>query len=154
MLSLDTNIFVYSVDSASAVKQALARKIAQEARAKGACIGLQVCGEFYAVASRKMGRSSWEAAQAARNLMQAFSTFEANRASLESALSEAAAGRFSYWDALLLASAEQAGCTYMISEDMADGSRLGSIQVVHPFAGQSLSRRTEAVLAGEVPPEP
>lgn len=36
-------------------------------------------------------------------------------------------------DALLLASANVAGCTYFLSEDLNDGQIYGSVQVVNPF---------------------
>jgi predicted nucleic acid-binding protein len=47
----------------------------------------------------------------------------------------AAEGRFSYRDALLLATAAEAGCAAAISEDMGDGAALGPIRVVPAFAG-------------------
>ena len=50
------------------------------------------------------------------------------------AMDAAAEGRFSYWDALLLATAAEAGCAAAISEDMAEGAALGSIRVVTAFA--------------------
>jgi predicted nucleic acid-binding protein len=60
---------------------------------------------------------------------------------------EAAAGRFSYWDAVLLASAATVGCTTMLSEDMADGARLGGITVRNPFGPNGLSAAAAAALA-------
>jgi predicted nucleic acid-binding protein len=44
-------------------------------------------------------------------------------------------GRFSYWDAPLLATAAEAGCAAAISEGMGDGAALGAIGVVPAFAG-------------------
>jgi predicted nucleic acid-binding protein len=104
-------------------------------------------GEFYVTAVRKLKRAPWEAAQAARNLLGSFDTFTASRAALERALAEAAAGRFSYWDALLLASANEAGCRFCFSEDMADGVRLGGVEVVAPFGDGGLGARAMKVLA-------
>jgi predicted nucleic acid-binding protein len=43
------------------------------------------------------------------------------------------AGCFQFHDAVLLATAETAGCTAVISEDMHPGARLGRIQVVPAF---------------------
>jgi len=37
------------------------------------------------------------------------------------------------WDALLLASANAAGCAYFLSEDLNDGQRYGSVQAINPF---------------------
>jgi predicted nucleic acid-binding protein len=63
------------------------------------------------------------------------------------ALAEAAAGRFSYWDALLLATLGRAGCSVLLSEDMADGARLAGVTVRDPFAADTLPDEIEALLA-------
>jgi predicted nucleic acid-binding protein len=39
----------------------------------------------------------------------------------------------SYWDGLILASAEQAGCKYLLSEDFQAGRTYGEVTVVNPF---------------------
>ena len=43
------------------------------------------------------------------------------------------AAQISYWDALILASAEQAGCKYLLSEDFQAGRTYGEVTVVNPF---------------------
>ncbi|HEX6866962.1 MAG TPA: PIN domain-containing protein [Caulobacteraceae bacterium] len=37
------------------------------------------------------------------------------------------------WDALLLASANAAGCRYFLSEDLNDGQRYGGVEAINPF---------------------
>lgn len=148
MITLDTNIYVYAIDAGEPVKGPLALTLADRAREAGSPLALQVCGEFYAAARRLAGRAPWEAAQAARNLLAAHPTFGASRAAATRALAEAAAGRFSYWDALLLASAAEAGCRVLITEDMADGAELGGVEIVHPFSGAALSGRVTELLDG------
>jgi predicted nucleic acid-binding protein len=98
---------------------------------------------------RSLRRPPWQAAQAARNLLTSFPVISATRRSAERGLAEAASGRLSFWDANLLSAAEEGGCTFIISDDMSDGLRLGALEVVHPFAGGSLSDRARAVLFGE-----
>ena len=39
----------------------------------------------------------------------------------------------SFWDALVVRAAEQAGCEILYSEDLQDGRRFGKLQVVNPF---------------------
>ena len=146
MITLDTNILVYAIDQAEPEKGQVAAELVERAQLAGAIIGLQVCGEFYSVATRRMRRSVWEAAQATRNLLTAFDAFPASRAAVERALAEAGAARFSYWDALLLAAAEESGCTVMFSEDIADGARLGRLEVVHAFGPAGLSERAQRIL--------
>jgi predicted nucleic acid-binding protein len=38
-----------------------------------------------------------------------------------------------FWDALLLASANAAGCDYFLSEDLNDGQRYGGVMAINPF---------------------
>lgn len=39
----------------------------------------------------------------------------------------------SYWDALIIASAQHLGCQYVLSEDMAHGQNYGALRVINPF---------------------
>ena len=41
--------------------------------------------------------------------------------------------QLSFWDALIVAAAQQAGVTTLWSEDMNEGQRYGSVQVVNPL---------------------
>ena len=146
-VTIDTNIFVYMLDARDPSKQALAIELVERLRPKDCLIALQCVGELYSALTRRLGRAPWEAAQAARNLLASFDSFGATRTAVERALAEAMAGRFSYWDAHLLASAHEAGCALCFSEDMGDGARLAKVEVVHPFGPEGLSERTREFLA-------
>jgi predicted nucleic acid-binding protein len=39
-----------------------------------------------------------------------------------------------YWDALIIAAAEQSGCRWLLSEDFQAGRKFGTVTVVDPFA--------------------
>jgi predicted nucleic acid-binding protein len=41
--------------------------------------------------------------------------------------------RLSWWDALILAAAQEAGCTALVTEDLQDGRSYGGVTVVNPF---------------------
>lgn len=144
--TIDTNVFVYMLDAADPRKQSAAVELVEGLR-RGACfISLQTCGELYAALTRRLRRAPWEAAQASRNLLAAFPAFGASRTAVERALAEAMSGRFSYWDALLLASAHEADCRVCFSEDMSDGVRLGAVEVISPFGPDGLSPRARSFL--------
>lgn len=146
-VTIDTNIFVYMLDARDAQKQALAIQLVQALRGRECVISLQCVAELYAALTRRLGRAPWEAAQASRNLLASFDVFVTQASAVERALSEAMAGRFSYWDAQLLAAAHEAGCALIFSEDMSDGARLGGVEVLHPFAQGAVSDRAKAFLA-------
>lgn len=145
-ITLDTTTLVYVFDFRYTEKRETAARIFDRLVAQQAPLGLQVCGEFYRAATRKLKLSPWDAAQQARNLMASFPVFATTPGTTLRALAEAAAGRLSYWDANLLAAAEAIGCTHILSEDMGDGFRLGRLEVVNPFSGEGLSPRARALL--------
>jgi predicted nucleic acid-binding protein len=40
---------------------------------------------------------------------------------------------FSFWDALVLRMAKQAGCRVLLSEDMQHGQEIDGVKIVNPF---------------------
>jgi predicted nucleic acid-binding protein len=40
----------------------------------------------------------------------------------------------SYWDALLVACAREAGCRVILSDDVTDGANLGGVLIHNPFS--------------------
>jgi predicted nucleic acid-binding protein len=53
---------------------------------------------------------------------------------LEDAFSLAQAHGLAAWDAVIVAAAAQAGCRYLLSEDMHDGFSWRGVTVANPFA--------------------
>ena len=49
------------------------------------------------------------------------------------ALDTCARYQISYWDGLIVAAAERAGCARLISEDLNDGQMYNGVAVVNPF---------------------
>ncbi|MEJ1967172.1 MAG: PIN domain-containing protein [Rhizomicrobium sp.] len=145
--SLDSNLLVYFYDGRDPQKQALAQQLIAAAAACDCVIGLQAVGEFFAVSTRKGILPRPDAGREALNYLSAFPTFQATASAHRIAAREAVAGRFSYWDCVLVASAEEAGCTILLSEDMHEGARLGGITVRHPFGPKGLSAAAAAALA-------
>ena len=65
---------------------------------------------------------------------------------MDLALAQIATGQMSYWDALMLASAREAGCHVFISEDLQDGARLFGMEIVNPFTASGPSDRVRTLL--------
>ena len=108
---------------------------------------VQNIGEFYAACVRKRHAAPAAAAVRAAGFGDLFATVPAGMDEARTALAEAAAGRFAYWDALLLATLGRAGCSVLLSEDMKDGAMLAGVTVRDPFAGDALPDAIEALLA-------
>jgi predicted nucleic acid-binding protein len=147
VITVDTNVLVYAFDQREAMKQPLARAILEIMRERQMPLALQVCGEFYNVLTRKFDKAPRDAADLAKGLMVSYLLFANSPATVSRALDLASSGRLSFWDANLLAAAEAAGCDVLFSEDMADGTRVGDLEVVNPFAIDGLSKRARARLA-------
>jgi predicted nucleic acid-binding protein len=52
---------------------------------------------------------------------------------LEAAWSIQDRHRLSWWDSLIAAAAQVAGCAYLLSADLQNDLRLGTVRVVNPF---------------------
>ena len=146
LVTFDTNVLIYAVDGREAIKQEIAEQLIGRGPSIGAILTTVVIGEFFSVATRKSYLESKDAIQQIEDYLFTFPVVSYNERHLLIAARESAAGRFSFWDAVMLASAEEAACTLCYSEDMADGARLGSITVRNPFGPRGLNEEARAYL--------
>jgi predicted nucleic acid-binding protein len=145
--TLDTNLLVYAIDCAAGDRHHLAVEIVEHAVRLDCWLMLQAISEFYAVVIRKGVVSPRDAAAQAADWLDLFPCATASEAAVRTALADAAGGRASYWDALLLATAAEAGCVAILTEDLADGEELGGIRIHNPFAAAGgLTDETRAML--------
>ena len=146
--TLDTNILIYAVDSRAGARQGLAAEVIERA-ARGDCrLTLQAVSEFYAAVTRKGIVPARDAAMIAADWMALFPCAPASEGALRLALDAAAAGRAAYWDALLVASAAEAGCAAVLTEDLGDGGTLFGVRIVNPFAADCVAAAALEVLGG------
>ncbi len=145
-VTLDTNVLVYCVQ-ADDRRQRPALDLV-ELTIGGRCVlMLQSLGEFFVAATRKRCLTPNAAAGQVRRWLEVFPRpVPPSPPAVGAAISAAAAGRFAYWDALLLATAAEAGCEAVISEDMAPGATLNGIRVVPAFSGDRVSPEALALL--------
>lgn len=126
---LDTNILVYAFaadDPRSARAEAL--------MAEGGAIGVQVLNEFTNVARRKL-RWQWAQIEAALVVIEELlgparpltTTIHARAVVL------ARDHKLSFYDALIVAAAVDAGCAALCSEDLQHGQKFGNLRIDNPF---------------------
>lgn len=144
--TLDANVLFYAADSADR-RHAAAVSIIGAAVVRDCTLTLQAIGEFFNAVSRKGIAPPREAERQAENLLAAFPLATGSAGALRAAMRARCDGRFSYWDAMLLATADEAGCTALISEDMHPGAALGRVRVVRAFEGDNMSSEVRALLA-------
>lgn len=144
--SIDSNIFVYAVDSQDPVRQTSALTIISEAARCDCVLTPQSLAEFYHVVTRKRLSNREAALAQITDWMAVFPTTPGPTG--PHVLAAAAAPvSFQFFDALLLATAAAAGCSAMISEDMQPGVPFGTISVVAAFSAEGeIAPSTKALL--------
>jgi predicted nucleic acid-binding protein len=145
--TLDTKILFYSVDVQAGLRHTLAAAIIEQAVACDCWLTLQAVSEFYFSVTRKRVMPVGAAAAQARDWLDMFTPVSSSPEAVRTALALAADGRASYWDALLVATAAEAGCTAILAEDLSDGAMLAGVRIVHPFDGPGLSGAARALLS-------
>ena len=130
---VDTNILVYAFDDDSPQKRAVARRILLE-KAEHVVLSAQVLGEFYVSVTRKLARPL-DTVRAIRALdaLCAFSVRPLGADLLRSAVRRSNATLVSYWDALIIETALDAGATVLLTEDLQHSQEFGRLRVVNPF---------------------
>ena len=124
----DTNVFVYAFIAGP--KQQIARR----ALVSGGVISVQVLNEFANVARRKM-RMSWDETHGLLALLRGLLTVHNLTLEIhETGLRLAERYGFSIYDAMIAASALDAGCHTLWSEDMQHGLVLDEgLRIANPF---------------------
>ena len=131
--SIDTNILVYAVDRREGDKHLRALDIVDRSVDLDCVLTGQSLAELVVVATRRRKLSKPHAIAQARDWRSLFPVVTASARTFDAALGAFEAGRFGLWDALLLATACEAGCTTLLSEDMQDGAALDGIAVRNPL---------------------
>jgi predicted nucleic acid-binding protein len=144
-VSFDTNILVYGFDVDAGAKHTAAIALTARAASSDSVLALQSLAEFYHVTTRKRILEPAAAAAAVDRLQATFPICAADRQALVTAIAAARRHRLPFWDAMLWATVQQAGCRMLLSEDFQDGRRLGSVLIVDPFAPANAALLDEAL---------
>jgi predicted nucleic acid-binding protein len=124
----DTNILVYAQQEDGKADRARALFAA------GGKLSVQVLNEFTAVSRRKQRRDWSEIAEAISDVLVLVDPPLALTLDLHAtARALAEDHRLSFYDALIVASAIEAGCDILYSEDMQHGRTIGGLAIVNPF---------------------
>ncbi|HEY4360599.1 MAG TPA: PIN domain-containing protein [Bryobacteraceae bacterium] len=129
----DTNILLYIHDHRDPVKQRRAAEIfEQHLVSKTIAISTQVIQEFYVTATRKFSLPPERAREVIADFCE-MKPVTIDTPQILQATDLAAKFHLSFWDALILAAAETAGATLLLSEDFSPGQVYGRIRVVNPL---------------------
>jgi prevent-host-death family protein len=130
---LDTNILVYGDDGNQPIKQKMALDLIRVHRERRTgVVSLQVLQEYFVTVTKKYRLD----AVIARNKVEIYSKFQVGEPTVSDILAAIDLHRlhgFSYWDALVVRMAKQAGCRVILSEDMQHGRIVDGVEIVNPF---------------------
>lgn len=130
----DTNVLVYANDKDSPAKQRQAVELVAEHRRQGTgVLSLQILQEYFVAVTRKL---QVEAGIARRQveLLAEFDVVTPDIADILAAIDLHRLHQFSFWDALVLRCAKQAGCRVLLTEDLHAGMNFDGVLIVNPFA--------------------
>ncbi len=129
---LDTNVIVYVFDAGSKEKQTRAQALLTK---KNWVVSWQVVQEFCNVALHRFE------VPLKPNDLREYVTLRLwprcavlpGEAHYKSAINLQARFGYGFYDCLIIASALAAGVTRLLSEDLQDGQKIGSMQILNPF---------------------
>ena len=132
---VDTNILVYAHDrDAGSKREKAARALDRLWDERLGRLSAQVLQEFYVTVTK--GHSTSAARASAREVVSMYAPWVQHPTTPETILRAtelAELAEVSFWDALILASAEQAGASQLYSEDLNAGQTIAGVKIVNPL---------------------
>jgi predicted nucleic acid-binding protein len=133
LVSFDTNVLVYSVDLDAGPRHERAIEIFRLATPSNCVLTLQSLCEFFAAVKRKKLMPVDEVLAQLDDWQHLYRIIAAKQSTLARAGLAVKRYQLSFWDAMLWATAREAGVTVLLSEDFQDGQVLEGVRIVNPF---------------------
>ena len=132
---VDTNVLVYAHDKKQGYKQDAAKAILRALwdRNSGA-LSMQVLQEFYSTMTRKLATPLPR--EKVRLIVSQYALWciETTPAEIRHAFRIEDEARINFWDAMIVAAANKAGATRILSEDLSPGQTIAGVKIENPFA--------------------
>ena len=128
---VDSNIWLYAFMDSSSEKRNRALQVLEAA---GVTLSTQVINEVCCNLLRKASYTEAEIRQTIGNFQARNPILQVTANVIRQASVLRESYRFSYWDSLIIATAIDANCTIVYSEDMQNGLRIGNLIILNPFA--------------------
>jgi predicted nucleic acid-binding protein len=131
---LDTNVLVYAYDASSPKKQRVAQDLERRAVAGEIVISSQVLAEFAATLLHKLSpAASPEDVLALLDALGPIKIVAADAEMVRRAVEARASYGLHFYDGLIVAAAQRAGCGRIWSEDLNAGQKYFGVTVANPF---------------------
>lgn len=131
---LDTNVLVYAYDVTDPAKQAVARDLVRKAVAGGLVISTQVLAEFAATLLHKIVPAPGPAdVVALLDTLAPVRLITPDHDVVRRAVEARETYGIHFYDGMIVAAAERAGCEKIWSEDFNAGQKYFGVSVANPF---------------------
>src|SRR5580658_2114946 len=134
---VDSNILIYAHDADAGPKRERAVEKLRDLWESGAGrLSVQVLLEFYVNVTRKLATPV--ARSTAREVVSSYGAWVHEPTTPDTvtrAIDIAEMAQIMFWDALIVASAEQVQATHVYSEDLNAGRIIAGVKIVNPLAG-------------------
>jgi predicted nucleic acid-binding protein len=132
---VDTNILVYAYDAHAGQKRRDARAHLRHLwETETGSLSTQVLQEFYVTVTRKL--TAPLSTRTAREIIATYRTWPVHRPDVDDLLAASELqerDRLSFWDAVVVVSAQRSGASRLLTEDLQAGRRFEELLVVNPF---------------------
>jgi len=132
---VDTNVLVYNRDASEPRKQKQAMAwMVHLWNTRTGRLSFQVLQEFYITVTEKLqpGLDKQSARNDVRSLL-AWHPIQIEACVLEGAWLIQDSYKLSWWDALIVSTAQVGDCRYLLTEDLQENQKLGNVKVINPF---------------------
>lgn len=146
----DTTTLVYCIDEDEPRKRDVARDLLRGYRHGGAVLSTQVLQEFYVIATSK-GKATPSEAEAFMAGLVHMEIVVVDVERIREAIVIQRENTISFWDALIVAAAQRAGCPVIWTEDMNHGQSIRGIRIENPFVGGKAVRESPAAYRSRRP---
>jgi predicted nucleic acid-binding protein len=131
---IDTNILVYTVTADAPAKQRAALDLLRQLHSStSGVLSTQVLKEYCNVALKKLKLSAAQI-RLQLDVYEQFEVVQITPTIIRAGLDLHQTRSLAFYDALVLASAQTAGCAVLYSEGMNAGETIGGVRIVNPFA--------------------
>jgi predicted nucleic acid-binding protein len=131
---LDSNILVYAYDASDVKKRSIAQNLVERAVAGEAVASPQVLGEFAATLLHKISPAARpEVVTAILDALGPIKLVSPDADLVRRAVQAHGAYGVHFYDGMIVAAAERAGCARIWSEDLNPGQEYFGITVTNPF---------------------
>jgi predicted nucleic acid-binding protein len=137
---VDTNVLIYLHDAGEAKKRAIARDWFEALLEAGnIVVSTQVLNEFYVAATRRFPRLARDQLRAFIDDLRPLSTGTSGLVIIDRARQVEDQSNYHWYDCLIVAAAIEAGCRYLLTEDLDHGRSFNALTVINPFRASPAS---------------